>query len=158
MSIFCLVMDLPVGDISGLAANSSGTGRRMGFFVGVRREAEWALCPGCAPGFFPVGLRLFGTFFRKGRAEEGREEFSKFVFNLFSSFRFDPLSIRTSALAFSARVRRRSFSLVRSDTCSLSSRFSISMSRQRLSVSLQCSRSDSCYRSLILMTCSRWRM
>ena len=46
------------------------------------------LCSRFSSGFLPVGLRLLGIFFLKGRAEDGSEEFSKLVFSLFSSFLF----------------------------------------------------------------------
>ena len=51
--------------------------------------------------------------------KEGREEFSKFVWILFSNLRLVPFSIRTSASAFSARIRRDSFSAASAETCSL---------------------------------------
>lgn len=79
---------------------------KIGSLVGVSLLTLCGLCSGCPPGFFPVGFRLLGIFFLNGRAEDGRDEFSKFVLSLFLSILFEPFNIDTSASACSALFMR----------------------------------------------------
>ena len=140
----------------------SGGVKCIGSLVGVSLSALWALWPGWPPCFLPVGFLLFGTFFLKGRADEGSEEFSKFVLSFFSSFLFVPLRRATSFSAISALLRLDSFSAVREETCDLRSstsakRFLFSCSSE-LILSRWNLRDSEFFRSRVFIVFSRYRI
>lgn len=65
------MISFPVGYKSGSEAISSGVGIKTGSLVARSLEMLCGSWPIWAPGFFPEGFLLFGTFFRNGSADDG---------------------------------------------------------------------------------------